>query len=366
MTMRDTLGITRVADITGLDVLGIPVVQAVRPFSLSNAVSQGKGATTAEAAISAIMESAESCFAERLANYEATVASANCLNIPPERFEAHLQDGVDSAWRERQTAWVSADNLLGGGHRDWVPLELVHTAYVLPPHPHDGIFASSTTGLAASFEETDAILHGILECVERDALARAHRIHGFLQRCRIDPRTIDHPAVADILEALAVKGLLVGLWHAPSPLGLPVVWCHLMEDRSAETALLHHPADGSAAAFDPAAAIAHAIYEAAQSRLAAISGARDDITRASYPKYPDWQKIAAHRRLLSDGPRDINFHALAEQRISRVADRLPALVAALDGAGIDKVHMVRLDTTPVDCLSAVKIVIPALKPLLQG
>ena len=62
MAMREALGITRIADITGLDRLGIPVMQAVRPFSLSNAVSQGKGASLAQAAISAILESAEVVF----------------------------------------------------------------------------------------------------------------------------------------------------------------------------------------------------------------------------------------------------------------------------------------------------------------
>lgn len=38
-----TLGITRVADVTGLDDVGIPVHQAIRPASHTLSVSQGKG-----------------------------------------------------------------------------------------------------------------------------------------------------------------------------------------------------------------------------------------------------------------------------------------------------------------------------------
>jgi hypothetical protein len=38
-------GVTRVADVTGLDVIGIPVWMAVRPLAATLAVSQGKGAT---------------------------------------------------------------------------------------------------------------------------------------------------------------------------------------------------------------------------------------------------------------------------------------------------------------------------------
>ena len=37
------MGITRLANVTGLDTIGIPVVMSVRPNSRSRSVSQGKG-----------------------------------------------------------------------------------------------------------------------------------------------------------------------------------------------------------------------------------------------------------------------------------------------------------------------------------
>lgn len=364
MAMREALGITRIADITGLDRVGIPVMQAVRPFSLSNVVSQGKGGSAAQAVISAVLESVESFCAERLQGFDAVVASANALDIPSERFDGHLRQDAPADWRARQTAWVAADNLLGGS-RGMIPLELVHTAYVDPPFAHDGLFVASTTGLAASFDQRDAIVHGLLECVERDALARANRTHGFLQRCQIDLETIDNPAVCNLLETLDDRGLLVGLWHAPSPTGLPVIWCHLMEKASARTALLDHPADGSAASFDPSAAIVHAIYEAAQSRLAAISGARDDMTRAAYPKYPDWEKIAAHKRLIAQSHRGGHFSALTAPRECS-GDSLSLLLTMLEQIGVKEIFKVQIDATPVVGLSVVRIVVPALQLLLQG
>src|SRR5713226_6016242 len=60
------MGITRVANITGLDVIGIPVVMVCRPNSRALAVSQGKGLTLEGARASGIMESAESYHAERV------------------------------------------------------------------------------------------------------------------------------------------------------------------------------------------------------------------------------------------------------------------------------------------------------------
>ena len=50
------VGITRVADVTRLDRLDVPVYQAVRPSGRSLSVSQGKGITAAAARASAVME----------------------------------------------------------------------------------------------------------------------------------------------------------------------------------------------------------------------------------------------------------------------------------------------------------------------
>ena len=364
MSMRQALGITRIADITGLDRVGIPVVQATRPFSLSNAVAQGKGASLARAAISAILESAEGFFAERIEYFDVIHGSAKSLEIPSGRYETWLREPTLADWRDKDTAWVSAENLLGG-KCDFVPLELVHTAYLVPPSPCDGIFTPTTTGLAAALDETDAITHGILECVERDAIARALQTHGFLQHQRIDPATIDDARVLALLGELARKDMIVGLWLAPSPVGLPVIWCHLMESNPRETALLHLPADGSAAAFDPAAAAVQAIREAAQARLAAISGARDDMTRASYPRYPDWQLIEAHRQLITGGRKDVSF---ARQRAYRAAGGQTlrgSLLARLEESGINAVYLIRLNTSSWNRLSVVRMVIPQLYPLVE-
>src|SRR5207237_10833846 len=70
------MGITRVANVTGLDPVGIPVVMVCRPNSRSVAVSQGKGINLASARASGLMEAAELYHAEsitlplRLGSYE--------------------------------------------------------------------------------------------------------------------------------------------------------------------------------------------------------------------------------------------------------------------------------------------------------
>lgn len=64
--LLSAMGITRVADVTGLDCIGIPVAFCCRPNSRALAVSQGKGLDLAAAKASAIMESVEGFHAERV------------------------------------------------------------------------------------------------------------------------------------------------------------------------------------------------------------------------------------------------------------------------------------------------------------
>src|SRR5439155_12984824 len=76
LRLAPVMGITRVANVTGLDSVRIPVVMVCRPNSRSVAVSQGKGIDLDSARASGLMESAELYHAEtitlplRLATYE--------------------------------------------------------------------------------------------------------------------------------------------------------------------------------------------------------------------------------------------------------------------------------------------------------
>ncbi|MET0410357.1 MAG: YcaO-like family protein, partial [Polyangiaceae bacterium] len=60
------VGITRVANVTGMDSIGIPVFMVVRPNARSLSVSQGKGLSEGAAKISGVMESVEQWHAERI------------------------------------------------------------------------------------------------------------------------------------------------------------------------------------------------------------------------------------------------------------------------------------------------------------
>src|SRR5687768_342387 len=60
------MGIIRIANVTGLDRIGVPVVMVCRPNARSLAVSQGKGLTLDAAKASGVMEAVELYHAERI------------------------------------------------------------------------------------------------------------------------------------------------------------------------------------------------------------------------------------------------------------------------------------------------------------
>src|SRR5438552_16891661 len=125
--LAPVMGITRVANVTGLDVVGIPVVMVSRPNSRSVAVSQGKGIDLASARASGLMEAVELYHAEtstlplRLATYEELRYQHNVVNVDelPQTSGSCFHPNLRLLWREGR-------ELLNGQYV-FVPYEMVHT-----------------------------------------------------------------------------------------------------------------------------------------------------------------------------------------------------------------------------------------------
>src|SRR5262245_49375081 len=126
------LGVTRVAVITGLDVIGIPVVIVCRPNGRSLSVSQGKGADLAAAKASGIMEAAEAWHAEhvllplRLATYRELRSVAHVVDV--ELLPRQSQSTFHS---DLSVLWIEGTDVLTA-ERVWVPYECVHLDFRSP------------------------------------------------------------------------------------------------------------------------------------------------------------------------------------------------------------------------------------------
>ena len=132
LPLMASMGITRIADVTGLDTVGIPVVMVYRPNSRSLSVSQGKGSNLAAAKASGLMESIESYHAEHV-SLPVRIASFYDLKEIQNVVDPDTLPRVKGAPFDlyRPIAWVESENLLGDGD-NWIPYEMVHTNYTVP------------------------------------------------------------------------------------------------------------------------------------------------------------------------------------------------------------------------------------------
>jgi len=340
-------GITRISDITGLDRIGIPVVQAFRPGAKSNVVNQGKGFSMSQAALSAVMEALETWAAERLAHDRMRSATAREI-LPTAQLDA-FEPGANSAsledWRDVPRNWVPgwdiANSTIG-----WCPAALVATDYTLTSPYRSEPFHRTTTGLGAGASARDAVRHGLAEIVERDATARAMQTHGFFDRFRLTVTTIDRASLARLVKTVNNAGLLIGFWDCPAPVGWSVVWARILEGSDSPDQL-PFPADGFAASPCLQSAAEKALLEAVQTRASVIAGGREDITRRAYPRFPKRDLIDAERNRLSvdDGtpfapetsdPMRLTLDTLAD------GTRRPVIAVPLYAQTDPDIHVVRV------------------------
>jgi ribosomal protein S12 methylthiotransferase accessory factor YcaO len=167
-------GVTRVADITGLDRIGIPVFSSIRPTAEGGAISvyNGKGTTAAEAKVSAMMEAVERYSAEvgdqelRVDSYaglrEHGHGHENVLN-PRELILPDYVRDVEAV----RIPWVEGYDLMND-EAIYVPANAVF--HPLPArYDKVRLFRTNTNGLAGGNELEEAIFHGLAEVIERDA-----------------------------------------------------------------------------------------------------------------------------------------------------------------------------------------------------
>ncbi|WP_246763434.1 YcaO-like family protein [Rhizobium sp. 007] len=345
--------ITRLGDLTGLDRLGLLIVQATRPGALSEVTSLGRGLSIAAAAVGAIMESLERFYAETIPSDRVFFATADDLGIAPGLFENLVLTDCRNGWRERTIPWVSGTDVVTGSLQP-VPLELVDTCYIEPP-PHDGLFVRTTTGLACHMTSCEAFLHGLFECIERDAIARAFQTHGFLDRMRISTSGLGS-SFDQMLSRAAARGISVGLWHASSPAMVPVVWCQTIETGSSEP-ILALPTEGYSAGPSIEAAASDALLEALAARAGAISGTRDDQTRRHFKKRTDAVVARARELILNQTPAagDSSSKALV---VSSPGDVIERVVTA----GLGPVLAVPVGSDAETGVQCVRTILPTAHP----
>lgn len=277
------LGITRVADITGLDEIGIPTVMVTRPNSRSLSVSQGKGIDLAAAKVSGIMEALEQFHAENLGLPLLLGSRADLTGWGRRLADTAALPGSQQKLGEHdRILWVEGELRASGG-RIWVPHALVHFDLRLPLPPGSAFFALGSNGLASGNHELEATLHGAYELIERDALALFYGDERGQWQRRLELESVTDSTCRELLRAYERAGIEVAVWEITSDIRVPA-FLAMIRDREANPFRPVGAAHGAGCHGDPNVALTRALTEAAQSRLTRIAGSRDDFSLASFAR----------------------------------------------------------------------------------
>ena len=337
-------GITRVADITRLDSVGLPVYQAIRPHSRALAVSQGKGLTPMLAKVSAVMESIESWCAEQIPiAVEQRKVSEMDLPYNPCRL---CRRGYSHLAQRIRHNWAAAVDL-HGGNSTFVPLRLVRLDWTVTGHWDIHPFLSTSNGLASGNSCNEALVHAICELVERFT---TNQPAGPVKA--VDPSTLPSGSSQRMAELILSGGHQLELEWCPSSIGLPVFKARLHCDQ------LPQLFGGYGAHLDADVALSRAICEAAQSRLTHISGARDDMDPwTSLPVSRPDTKVRQDDTISLDAVQSQADQAGLRPGLS-LQDDLNTLLAALEHH-----TLLAMDLSPLDGVHVMRVVSPELETM---
>ena len=347
-------GITRVANVTHLDRVGVPVHTALKPLGTTLSNGSGKGLTMEASKISAIMEAIEQTHWEndQFPRVETTQADLLAQGV-------QVTEGSDlplfklSLWNDRLPLdWTTGHDLVTGDEV-WVPAELVQAN--LRSRLAISTFVTSSNGLASGNNVFEAIYSGLTELVERDAIAM-YQAEG--NRQTYDP-AIDLDQLSahygepfhGLRELIERAELRLFVFDCTNEVGVPTY-----------KAFVHDLAVSRAGAFggygtslDPSVALCRAVTEAMQSRGLVIAGSRDD----QFGSVRDASLM--HSNHYEAPPAGTMPLVIREnESTGSIVDDVAVVTRKLQDSGMDRIVVLR-HTEPGDPVQVVRVIVPRLE-----
>jgi thioglycine synthase len=219
-----------------------------------------------------------------------------------------------------------------------------------PYKPHQGrwqLFRSNTNGLASGNVIEEAIFHGLMEVVERDAvsIAEINRNPGIGLDVGVGP-------AGDIIKKFEAQEIRVQLWWVPTDTGTPAIVAASDDEKMRDAALL---VMGAGSHTDPQIAALRALTEVAQSRATQIHGAREDTNRESMARLIGYERMKRlNKHWLAEPGETIELDAIETSatdsidgdikltlgRLSDVADRVIVSDITVSAIGVPAVRVI--------------------------
>ena len=389
MPISKKIGVTRLADITDMDVLRIPNYSAVVPGTEDYIwVYSGKGPTKRHAMASALMESIErysslpSGWLGKFvrSSYSELSKTHKVLHpdeiVEPMRFVYHTDMMMD---------WLPGYDLVSG-EEIMVPASIALFRYTSSPPAINPFSYFHTNGLASGNVMEEAVCHALCEVIERDAMSladlRASAIPFHILRTivhslnaaafsvshiltdkfvddpsifpDVDISEIDFEPVKTLVEKFRQAGISLMVKDITSDIGIPTFNASSVEWISHDYGYL---AEGHGTHPDARIAVLRAITEVSQTRAANIQGARDDLRKI---KYNDENTDDRRAWQFMHSTKKIRFSEVPTFFNEDILDDINFLLYQLKNVGLNQVIIVDL-TNPDIGIPVVRAIVPGLE-----
>lgn len=372
------LGMTRLADITGLDRIGLPTYSAVIPRSKDGlSITNGKGFMPIEAKAGAVMEAIERQTAcqTRLPFVQGSLQTLKTTRkvIDPRSLKYALAPDYSET---REYSWVAGRDLLS---EEEVLVPACIAGYMWRDVPLGRVTTqNSSNGLASGNCREEAICQALCELIERDAWTLADlgaHLLPLVRRRISDPQNAEtgsddfemFPSLESMDDEASQKfraaGLEPILHDITSDIGIPTILAVVADDSFPWMPMVHA---GAGSHPDARVAIRRALTEVAQSRCVDIQGVREDLK----PPENAEQGLSLHTHRVGSINRAL--WPLGESHRPRRVDELPSAVHPSIGEDLGHVlnrltasgitEVVVIDYTPPDSVfSVVRVIVPELE-----
>ena len=389
LPVSSNIGITRLADITNMDILGIPNFSAVLPGTEDYIwVYSGKGSTRLEAKASALMESVER-YCSLPSSTQKKMIQGSYKDVSKVSKTLHPSNVVEPMLFEYDEEMIM----------DFLPgYDLINNEQILVPTPL-GLFRYSpkppavnpfayhhTNGLASGNVLEEAICHSLCEVIERDATSLAELNASALpynalrtmtkylsdNGLEIDPidstefvdddskfpdvdiSNINFKPASNLVKKFNDAKIPLIIKDITSPIGIPTFNASSIEWISEDYGYL---AEGHGTHPDARIALLRAITEVSQTRAANIQGARDDLRKISYgnsnsDEKKTWQFMKSKN--------SIQFSEIKSYVNDDILDDIKLILSRLNSNGLTKAIVVDL-TNPQIMIPVVRTIVPGLE-----
>jgi ribosomal protein S12 methylthiotransferase accessory factor len=307
-----------------------------------------------------MMEGFERCLAERAgynADIQADISAETIIDSYPNFVENYDVVDLQSLLLaephnpEALVEWTAGFDLMSGS-RTFVPTNSVYHPYE-PPGRCSKLFRSNTNGLAAGNTIEEAILHGLLEVIERDALSITEFVRNPGKELVLTP---EDGVNYELLKKFTDAGVDVKLWLLPHDTGITTVVAATDDVRLKDAALL---VMGAGSHLMPEIAVRRALTEAAQSRVVQIHGAREDTNREEFVRTIGYDRMKRMNGFWYEAGETVSMSELEDLSKDTPSGSIDVVLDRLKGIA-DNAVVVDLSREGVD-VPVVRVVIPSFE-----